>query len=79
METVIKAIVGLKLVGLVLFVVVLIISVAYTFAVGPSDPESTHGTTAVCTDGTVLAPPWNVCGQEHGYLDHWTASPTRTP
>lgn len=78
METVIKAIVGLKVVGLVLFGVVLIISFAYTFVVGPDDPESKHGYTAVCKDGTVLAPPWNVCGKDHGYLDHWTTGPAPT-
>ncbi|MFE2530434.1 hypothetical protein [Streptomyces sp. NPDC059371] len=78
METVIKVIVGLKVVGLVLFGVVLVISFGYTLVVGPDDPESTHGHTAVCKDGTVLTPPWNVCGEEHGYLDHWTTGPTAT-
>jgi hypothetical protein len=78
METVIKAIVGLKLVGLVLFAVGLAISIAYTFVVGPDDPESKHGYTAVCKDGTVLAPPWNSCGKEHGYFDHWTTGPAPT-
>ncbi|WP_328766905.1 hypothetical protein [Streptomyces sp. NBC_00286] len=78
METVIKAIVGLKLVGLVLFAVALVISFAYTFVVGPEDPESQHGYTAVCKDGTVLSPPWNHCGEEHGYLDHWTTTPAST-
>lgn len=75
METVIKAIVGLKVVGLVLFAVVLAVSIVYTLAVGPDDPESTHGSTAVCKDGIVLSPPWNQCGEEHGYLDHWTTGP----
>ncbi|MFF3876011.1 hypothetical protein [Streptomyces sp. NPDC001978] len=75
METVIKVIVGLKVVGLALFVAVLAISVVYTIAVGPDDPESKHGSTAVCKDGTVLEPPWNVCGKERGYLDHWTTGP----
>ncbi|WP_406841895.1 hypothetical protein ACICHK_43700 (plasmid) [Streptomyces sp. AHU1] len=75
METVVKAVVALKVVGLVLFVVVLAISFAYTLVVGPDDPESSHGYTAVCRDGTVLAPPWNQCGKEHGYLDHWTTGP----
>ncbi|MFF6982456.1 hypothetical protein ACFZAV_33390 [Streptomyces sp. NPDC008343] len=70
MESVIKALVGLKILGLVLFAVVLAISLGYTFIVGPDDPESEHGSTAVCNDGTVLEPPWNVCGEEHGYLDH---------
>lgn len=78
METVIKALVGLKLVGLVLFAVVVAVSIVYTLAVGPDDPESTQGNTAVCKDGTVLSPPWNVCGEEHGYLDHWTVDPGTT-
>ncbi|MFJ4550323.1 hypothetical protein ACIP4X_14015 [Streptomyces sp. NPDC088817] len=81
METVIKALVGLKLVGLVLFAIGLVISIAYTLAVGPDDPETKHGYTAVCKDGTVHAPPWNSC-KDHGYLDHWTtgpAAPTAEP
>lgn len=78
MESVIKALVGLKVVGLVLFAAVLVISFVYTLVVGPADPESTHGETAVCKDGTVLQPPWNLCGQEHGYLDHWTTAPDAT-
>ncbi|MFB6955474.1 hypothetical protein ACFCYB_00200 [Streptomyces sp. NPDC056309] len=75
METVIKALVTLKFIGLVLFAIGLVISFAYTLAVGPDDPETKHGYTAVCKDGTVLAPPWNACGQQHGYLDHWTTGP----
>ncbi|MEU3410371.1 hypothetical protein ABZ760_03720 [Streptomyces sp. NPDC006658] len=75
METVVRVIVGLKVAGLVLFAVVLVTSFAYTMAVGPEEPESTHGSTAVCKDGTVLEPPWNVCGESHGYLDHWTTAP----
>ncbi|MGW2573003.1 hypothetical protein [Streptomyces sp. NPDC001537] len=78
METVTKAIVALKFVGLALFGVALVISLTYTIAVGPDDPESTHGSTAVCKDGTVLEPPWDVCGKEHGYLDHWTTAPSAT-
>ncbi|MEU6802517.1 hypothetical protein [Streptomyces neyagawaensis] len=78
METVIKAIVGLKIVGLVLFVVVLVLSFAYTLVVGPDDPESPHGYIAVCKDGTVLEPPSNVGGEEHGYLDQWTTGPPAT-
>ncbi|MFG3017855.1 hypothetical protein ACGFZQ_04765 [Streptomyces sp. NPDC048254] len=78
METVIKVIVGLKFVGLALFGVVLVISFVYTIAVGPDDPASKQGSTAVCKDGTVLQPPWNLCGQEHGYLDHWTTAPDAT-
>lgn len=78
METVIKVIVGLKVVGLALFAVALVVSFAYTFVVGPYDPESTHGRTAVCKDGTVLEPPSNVCGEDHGYLDHWTTGPAET-
>ncbi|MFE9813177.1 hypothetical protein [Streptomyces sp. NPDC005548] len=79
METVVRAIVGLKAVGLVLFGIVLVMSVGYTIVVGPDDPESKQGHTAVCKDGTVLAPPWSVCGEEHGYLDHWTMGPAATP
>ncbi|MFF2205220.1 hypothetical protein [Streptomyces sp. NPDC058145] len=79
MEHIIKAIVGLKLVGLVLFALVLAVSIVYTIAVGPDDPESTHGNTAVCKDGAVLEPPWNVCGEENGYLDHWTTGPSAAP
>jgi hypothetical protein len=79
METVIKALVGLKLVGLALSAAVLAISIIYTLAVGPEDPESERGRTAVCKDGTVLAPPWNLCGKQHGYLDHWTKGPAIAP
>ncbi|GGS97656.1 hypothetical protein GCM10010206_70550 [Streptomyces cinerochromogenes] len=75
METVVRVIVGLKVAGLALFAVVLVTSIAYTIAVGPEEPESTHGSTAVCEDGTVFQPPWNVCGESHGYLDHWTTVP----
>ncbi|MET7608966.1 hypothetical protein [Streptomyces avermitilis] len=75
MESVVKVLVGLKVAGLVLFAVVLVISFVYTLAVGPEDPASEYGRTAVCKDGTVLDPPWNLCGKEHGYLDHWTTAP----
>ncbi|SED26634.1 hypothetical protein SAMN05216532_4001 [Streptomyces sp. 2231.1] len=78
MESIIKALVGLKLVGLVLFVIAVAIGIGYTLAAGPEEPESTHGSTAVCKDGTVLSPPWNACGEEHGYLDHWTSRPAPT-
>ncbi|MGW3813439.1 hypothetical protein [Streptomyces sp. NPDC005046] len=43
METIIKVIIGLKVLGLVLFGVVLVISIVYTLAVDPDDPESRHG------------------------------------
>lgn len=79
MESIIKGLAGLKLLGLVLFAIVLAASLGYTLVAGPDDPESTHGYTAVCKDGTVLEPPGNVCGKEHGFLDHWTTAPTDAP
>ncbi|MEU3293003.1 hypothetical protein ABZ722_11645 [Streptomyces longwoodensis] len=79
MENLIKGLVGLKVVGAVLFLSVFAVCAVYTAMEGPEDPETQHGYTAVCKDGTVLPPPWNVCGEAHGHLDHWTTAPTTTP
>lgn len=79
MDTLFKVIFGVKAVGAVLFAIGLAIAIVYTVATGAQDPETTHGYTAVCKDGTVLPPPWNSCGEGHGYLDHWTTGPTAAP
>jgi hypothetical protein len=74
-RTFVVSIYTIKIAAIVLLVAVLIVGGIVTMFAGteppPRDPE--HGyTTAVCKDGAVLPPPWNTCGEDHGYLDHWT-------
>lgn len=57
------------------FIAMLGLAIAYTLIV-PAEPLP-HEATAVCGDGTLLPPPDNKCGPEHGYWDHWTVTPTR--
>lgn len=75
MENLIKALVAVKVLGAALFLLMLGVFVVSMVITGSDDPEDQHGYTAVCKDGTVLEPPWNQCGEQHGYLDHWTTAP----
>ncbi|MFI6105827.1 hypothetical protein [Streptomyces sp. NPDC051310] len=65
---------AIMVLGLITMAAVLLFWALLNGSPGYDQPD--HGFTAVCKDGTVLEPPWNLCGPEHGYLDHWTTTPS---